>query len=408
VEAPDLFRAWFYELQLTELDRGMLVIEASNESQCRFLQRSCLPALTRAAQAATERLVGVECRVRAAPVAAPAEPLPSKRRTFDTFVVGPENKIAHGAAVVVSQSPGAYNPLLIVGPPGTGKTHLLRAMETSVNSCRAGARVVYWPSLSLAAEVVKCLETGMPEVIREDLSSLDVLLIDDVDELAGKERTLEELFHVYQSMVRAERQVVFTSRVPVDQLLGLGERLTTRLASGLVVTLEPPSFETRCMILTRWAQTEGAEIPEDLTHTLARSFDASIAELITAAQRLISLSQSRGLPLDVALAAEAHGLNPASTPIGAVLQAVSARFDAPRERLATQRPGRKWAMPRDAAVYLSQKLTGLGIDEIGASFGGLTPAQIVEISRRIERERGSDRALSEMLDEIAREAKNAF
>jgi chromosomal replication initiator protein len=405
---PHLFRAWFYDLSLAALDRGTLVIEVDNESQRTFLESICQAALTQAAQAATERLVNVEYCVR--PQVQPAariSALPGQY-TFDNFVVGPESNIAYNAALAVAQDPGsAYNPLLLIGPPGSGKTHLLRAIEAHAGNTAAGSTIRYSTSAEFIHDFVKSFECGMPDAFRAEVCEADILLIDDVEALAGKERTLEELFHIYQAMTRAGRQLVFSSSVPIDQAEGLGERLTTRLMSGLSVTLEPPSLETRCLILTAKAKREGIDLPEEVTRHLGRKFETNVADSLRGLQRAMALSQSKGEAINLAIARQALGEDDTSVPMSRILKAVSTRLEVPEERLANSKSGRKAAVARDAAVYLSRRLTSLGIQEIGSFFGGLTPAQVVEIGRRVERERDADQAFAAVLDEIAQEAKNA-
>lgn len=405
--APQIFRAWFYELDVASLDRGTLVIEVGNEHQRSFLEGAGRSAMTQAAQAATGRLVHLQYRVRAE--AAPCERPPAFDTgcTFDSFVVGPESNLAYNAAMAVAHDPGgAYNPLLIIAQRGTGKTHLLQAIANA--AAQAGGRGAnYFTALEFTARFVKSLECGMPGAFRAEACETDILLIDDVDALKWKERTLEELFHIYQAMACAGRQLVFSASVPIEKAEGLGERLTSRLASGLCATLEPPSFETRCLILSARAQRQGIDLPEEVTHHLARRFEHNVAELLDALRRVVAASQAKGEAIHLPLARHALDEDEAAIPVNTILMAVSARFEVPQERLASGKPGRKLGVARDAAVYLSRRLTSLGVDEIGSFFGGLSPVQVVEIGRRVERERSSDESFAALLDEIAKEAKNA-
>jgi chromosomal replication initiator protein len=173
------------------------------------------------------------------------------------------------------------------------------------------------------------------------------------------------------------------------------------------VALEPPSLETRCLILAAAGRREEVNLPEEVTCYLAGKVESNVGELLAALRRVIAASQSKGGGVDLALAQQALGDDHSMVPIGEVLKAVSARFAVPQDRLASAKPARKSAVARDAAIYLSRRLTPMGVAEIASAFGGLTAAQVVEINRRVERERTADPAFAAVLDEIAQEAKNA-
>lgn len=307
---PALCRGWFRDLAPRELMGGSFAIRARNSAQLAYLTRECTPAFTTAAQRVTGRLLTVqfECDGESAlagssntpPDALLAQPL-DPALSFDSFAVGPCNRLAHAAAVAITQGSGTtYNLLFIHGPPGSGKTHLLQAIAHASGTARA---VCYLSGDQLIMQLMTALETGDQEHLRTQAERLDLLIVDDVDAFAARRQSQEALFHLLNRLSGADRQVIVAAVDPPGKIAGLHERIATRLAAGLVAPLEQPCLDTRLAIVRRQSELRCVPISEEAATVLANRFESPRA-LSEAIVRLDHLSRLRGSPLTIELVKE--------------------------------------------------------------------------------------------------------
>jgi chromosomal replication initiator protein len=412
--APQAARAWFSQLQPGKLTGGVLVVRARNAPQARYLREHCGHYFAQAAQAVTGRLVSVEFQEPAAP---PADS-PSDRSaltlslnpafTFATFVTGPCNRLANAAAMAVAESPGrTYNPLFLYGEPGTGKSHLLHAVCDELSRREAALRLVCISADVFSRELLAADTRGQLDEFRARLRGADALAIDNVDELATRQRSQEELFHTFNALYESQRQIVLAGdRVPAE-LTGIEPRLASRFAAGLAVRLEIPCAETRLAIVLTKARTAGLDLPEPVAQYLAARNVMDVRELEAALTRLDAHSQMRGVPIDLALARQALGEERGSA-VGVpdILKAVADHYSLRPADLQGRGRSRSVARPRQVCMYLARELTDLSLEEIGLHFGGRDHTTVLHASRLIGAERAQDPQLARLLDELGRRLRN--
>jgi chromosomal replication initiator protein len=317
---------------------------------------------------------------QAQPKAAPAEtiqqvtesPTINGRYRFDNFVVGADNRLAHAACMAVAESPArAYNPLFLYGGVGLGKTHLLHAIG---NTCQpAGLNVLYVSSEEFTNDLINAIRTHTTAAFREKYRQVDVLLIDDIQFIAGKESTQEEFFHTFNTLHGQNKQLVISSDRSPKALSTLEERLRSRFEWGLTADIQPPDVETRLAILRTKAERAGREVKADILEMIARKVQSNIRELEGALNRVLAYSDLSGIPLTLELAQQALAdflpqgvdLKPDD-----VLTAVSEAFGVSSERLRGRERSREGALPRQVAMYLLREEGGVSLPQIGEFVGG--------------------------------------
>jgi chromosomal replication initiator protein len=315
---------------------------------------------------------------RPGPVSEAFAPLPLRlnpRYTFETFVVGRSNRLAHAAALAVAEAPGQFhNPLFIYGGVGLGKTHLLQAIGH--RTAGGGCRVLYVSAEQFTNDFVSALRDRRTDEFRARYRSLDVLLIDDIQFIAGKEQTQEEFFHTFNDLYGAGRQVVLSSDRLPSHLHPLEDRLRSRFESGLIVDIQPPEFEERVAILQAKANLHGVEVPVAVLELLAQRFQNNIRELEGSLNRVITYARVNGLPITLEVAARAlQDVFGNVTPRRmvspqAVLEAVSRYYQVPISELQGPRRNREVATPRQIAMYLMREETDCSLGQIGQHLGG--------------------------------------
>lgn len=317
---PHIVRGWFSELKPEGLSGGVIRIVTSNEAQVRYLGRHGRYAFVEAAQAATGRLVSVdfvcpsETEGNAGPVAPPfaggEDGLAlNPDYNFDNFVTGPCNRLAHAASVAVANDPGrAYNPFFVHGPTGMGKTHLLQAICRSVREDQPERRCYYLSCETFINHFMEAVEQGALHQFRYRYRHVDVLVIDDIQFLAERERSQEEFFHTFNTLHQSQRQVILSADCSPVEIPKLEERLVSRFNSGLVALMDRPCLETRMAIVRKKAKLRCIEVPEEVVRVVATRFDANIRDLEGALTRLDAMSQSQGGRIMLDLAREAFDL----------------------------------------------------------------------------------------------------
>jgi chromosomal replication initiator protein len=294
------------------------------------------------------------------------------RYTFSSFVVGNSNRLAHAASLAVAENPAqAYNPLFLYGGVGLGKTHLLHAIG---NMCvDHGLRVLYVTSEDFTNDLINSIRTHTTDLFREKYRRIDILLIDDVQFIAGKESTQEEFFHTFNALHGQNRQLVLSSDRPPRAMVTLEERLRSRFEWGLAADIQPPDIETRMAILRSKAERAGRTVPPDLLELIARRVQSNIRELEGALIRVLALADLSGIPLGVELVESAladmlpknRRIAPAS-----ILDAVAEQFSIDKVKLLGRDRSKEVVLPRQIAMYLMREETNASLPEIGASIGG--------------------------------------
>jgi len=354
---------------------------------------------------------------RPAPVARPAAPAVAPSRPahvthlnpkyrFETFVVGPSNEFAHAAALAAAEAPGqAYNPLFLYGGVGLGKTHLMQAIGHYVLSHNKDLRVVYVSSETFTNDLIRSLGRKSMVEFRALYRSVDVLLVDDIQFVAGKESTQEEFFHTFNALYEAGRQIVISSDRPPKEIPTLEERLRSRFEWGLTADIQPPDFETRTAILRRKAMAENLELPDEVLNYIASQVDSNIRELEGALIKVVATASLRNCPVTLEIAAEAlkdlvRTSQTRPTSIPAIQKAVADYFGVAVEDLLSKRRTRSVTVPRQVAMYLARELTDASLPRIGYEFGGRDHTTVIHACEKIRAEMEMDPSLARAIQEI--------
>jgi chromosomal replication initiator protein len=334
--------------------------------------------------------------------------------TFADFVVASCNRLAHAAAMAVADSPGqTYNPLYLYGGVGLGKTHLIQAIGHAVANANPNLRIAYVSLERFMNELISAIRFGYDKTnaFRERYRSIDVLLIDDVQFIAGKERTQEEFFHTFNALYDRQKQIVLTSDCPPRDIPEIEERLHSRFEWGLIADIEPPDLETRVVIIKRKAEAHGVKLPDDVAMLLARHAKHNIRELEGALIRLLAMSSLRGLPLTRSLAEESfRGVSnePISqeVSISRIQQLVAQHYKLDVENLKARSNVRHFLIPRQVAMYLCKRLAKKSYPEIAKHFGGKHHTTVIHSVEKIEKEMNANGELAGTINRLI-EAVNA-
>jgi chromosomal replication initiator protein len=312
------------------------------------------------------------------------------KSTFETFVVGNNNNFAHAAALAVAQAPGkSYNPLFVYGGVGLGKTHLLHAIGQHVSASKKGARVSYVSSERFTNEYIDAIQNNQLVRFRKRYRQSDVLLIDDIQFLAGKERIQEEFFHTFNALHESHKQIVLTCDRPAGEIQNLEQRLVSRFEWGLVTDLQPPDIETRIAILRKKAKSMGVDLPEEILNFLAQRIRANIRRLEGALTRVTSyaLLTNRKLTIEVVeglLREVLHEEGRFAINIEVIQKRVAEHFDIRLADMTSKRRPENIAFPRQIAMFLSRQMTESSLNTIGEAFGGRDHGTVLHACRLVK------------------------
>jgi len=332
------------------------------------------------------------------------------RYTFKSFVVGGNNRMAHAAALAVAEKPArAYNPLFIYGGVGLGKTHIMQAIGNHILDTGAAPRVWYVSAETFMNEMIYSIKDGSTIAFRNKYRRMDLLLIDDVQFLAGKESTQEEFFHTFNTLYDAHKQIVLTSDRPPKALVDLEERLVSRFEWGLVTDIQPPDFETRVAILRKKAEEDALVIPDEVFHLVAEGVKSNIRELEGSLVKLVAESSVKALPITPDFAREILKdlfKPPAKTiSIEDIKQAVAKHFKMAPETLVGRKRTSAISLPRQVAMYLARLLTNMSLADIGASFGKRDHTTVIHGCDKIGEMVKTDAEFQALVDRISQEIK---
>lgn len=331
----------------------------------------------------------------------------NSKYTFDTFVIGSGNRFAHAASLAVAEAPAkAYNPLFIYGGVGLGKTHLMHAIGHYVLDDNPDAKVVYLTSEKFTNEFINSIRDNKAVEFRNKYRNVDVLLIDDIQFLAGKEQTQEEFFHTFNTLHEESKQIVISSDRPPKEIPTLEDRLRSRFEWGLITDITPPDLETRIAILRKKAKADGlVNIPNEVMMYIANEIDTNIRELEGALIRVVAYSSLVNEDISVELAGEAlkdiiPNARPKAVTILDIQKQVGQHFNIQLEDFAAKKRTRAIAFPRQIAMYLSRELTDFSLPKIGSEFGGRDHSTVIHAHEKIRTMLKDDEALQQDIKDI--------
>lgn len=325
--------------------------------------------------------------------------------TFDTFVVGNCNQFAHAAAQAVAETPAkAYNPLFLYGGVGLGKTHLMQAIGHTIKSKWKEIRLAYMSSEQFTNEMINSIHYNRMVSFHDKYRSVDVLLMDDIQFIAGKEQTQEEFFHTFNTLYEGQKQVVISSDCPPKEIPGLEERLRSRFAWGLTADLQAPDLETKRAILAKKSKIQGITLPDDVSDFVARKIKSSIRDLEGALTRLLAYSSLMGTPVSISMAQQVLknlvDLEERRVSIENIQRTVCREFGISLPQLKAKDNSRGISYPRQIAMFLAKEMTPASLPQIGREFGGKHHTTVLHSIKKIGELRESDRDLNRLLNKL--------
>jgi chromosomal replication initiator protein len=328
------------------------------------------------------------------------------RYTFESFVVGSCNQFAHAAARAVAESPSkAYNPLFLYGGVGLGKTHLMQAVGHAIKKNWKEMRLAYVSSERFTNEVINSLRYDRMFSFREKYRNVDVLLMDDIEFIAGKERTQEEFFHTFNALYEAQKQVVISSDCPPKEIPGLEDRLRSRFAWGLTADLQSPDLETKVAILAKKADAQGVKLPDSVGLFIATKIKSSVRDLEGALTRLVAYCSLTGAEISLPMAQQVLknlvDLEERRVSIENIQRAVCQEFGLSVSQLKAKNNSRAVAYPRQVAMFLAKEMTTASLPQIGREFGGKHHTTVLHSINKISEQRQNDRELNRLINKLS-------
>ncbi len=410
-----IYDIWFKPLEIISFDGTKVEISAS-EFVKRIIEQKFMSDLTDAFKSVMGfdieiSLVDPNAVAKAAATAqasggAGSTSLSIEKNTFETFVVGSSNKFAHAAAQAVAATPGAaYNPLFIYGNSGLGKTHLLCAISNEIKSKNPNADIIFTRGEDFVSLIVDGIKEKTMKEIHNKYRNCDVLLVDDIQFIAGKESTQEEFFHTFNALTQDGKQIVLASdRAPKDIEI-LDERLRNRFEWGLIADIQPPDIETRMAIIQRKADTLGLELPPDVVQFIAEKIKANIRQLEGAVKKINALVNIEGSLINIAMAQNAirdimTDSRPVSSIVSNIISETSRTFGVPQADIISKKKDAKTARARQVAIYIVREITDLTQKEISEYFGGRDRTTILYSVETIAKDSANDPSLKKTIDKI--------
>jgi len=410
---PANARKWFDDLVLLHFSGGMLRIGCPDEAAVQYLRDNCKSAFTQAAQQVTGYLVSVEFDL--CPHSRRLHPDKSDQTylklhpdyTFENFVVGPSNRLAHASCVAVSQSLGnTYNPLFLYGNSGLGKTHLLHAVCFEARKRYAHASIRYLNCEEFVNSFIRAIEQGNLVGFQSRFRNVDALVIDDVQFLREREQSQEEFFHTFNALYNNGKQIILSADSPPGKIPSLEERLISRFNWGLVARIDPPSYETRVAIVQKKAHLRGLKISEEVAEYVASKVRSNIRELEGALTSLYAYSITTGEEITLGLAKRALdgqiGLTPKHISITDIIEVVTSHFDVRLADLQSKRRNQSITEPRQICMYLARNLTRHSLEEIGGHLGGRDHTTVLHACNKISQAEKNDPKMHALLSELTR------
>ena len=409
----ETYNLWFAAIRAKSLEGDCLTLEVANDFCEVWLEKNYLDLVREKLLLSSGRALQVKFEVGRAQAITPSPPDPGKpkaktepeateraanhrevtfnpRYTFDSFVVGNNNHFAHSAALAVAQNPGkSYHPLFLYGGVGLGKTHLLHAIGQHVASHKKSAPVVYLSSEKFTNEFIDAIQNNQFVKFRKKYSQTDVLLIDDIQFLAGKERIQEEFFHTFNALHEAHKQLVLTCDRPPNEIQNLEQRMVSRFEWGLSTDLQPPDVETRVAILRKKEKLMGVHLPDEILNFIANRIRTNIRRLEGALTRVASYASLTGKSLTIDMVENLlrevlHEEGRFSISIDVIQKKVADHFDIRLADMTSKRRPENIAFPRQVAMFLSRQMTESSLNTIGEAFGGRDHGTVLHACRLVK------------------------
>jgi len=418
------FENWLKNIRPLSLERGVFTIGVPNEFVRDWLERRYAGLIRETVKRIVDRDVTVrfvvspvESAQRATERKRPSrratsslsdefEPLPlNPKYTFENFVVGSCNRFAHAAAMAVAKGDTKYNPLFIYGGVGLGKTHLMQAIGHYVQKNRPNVRVAYISGETFVQHVVMAIREDKTAALRRRYRNMDLWLVDDIQFIAGKERTEVEFFHTFNALRETGKQIVMSSDRPPKDLRLIDDRLRSRFEAGLVADLKPPDLETRIAILQKKAEMEGEDVPDEVIVYIAERVRTNIRVLEGALTRVLAYSSLTGMPVTLELAKEclrdySLGDEERRVTIEDIQRVVCEHFGITLEELVGKRRSKDVVIPRQVGMYLARELTDASLPEIGQKFGGRDHATVLHACNKIREELDRNKELATVVNDL--------
>ena len=417
------FETWIKPLRASEVSDGTVTIEVPSTLFRDWLNDNYVDALEEEFSRHHDQPVILTIAVNAAapavaaaapagrPARQPEAPTLIPRYTFENFVVGASNQFAHAACVAVANRPADhYNPLFIYGGVGLGKTHLVNAVGHRLIERNPGQKVVYTTFESFMNQLIGSLRRDRMNEFKSHFRNIDVLILDDIQFIAGKERTQEEFFHTFNSLYENHKQIILTSDRFPKEIPNLEDRLRNRFEWGLTADIQPPDIETRIAILCKKAEEEEIDLPQEVANFLATNIWSNVRELEGSLTRLGAFASLTKVEITIDLAKEVlrHTLrdNEKQVTVRNIQKAICDHFDVKISDLKSKRRTKNLALARQMAMYLCRKFTSTSFPAIGAEFGGRDHSTVIHASKTIEQKTVTDPTIKATVDSLVRQLKN--
>ena len=415
------FETWLKPLRALSLDNSQLLLEAPNAFIEDWVREHYLEQLMAVVARLATPETSVAIRKSAREVKLAIEPVYTFRNNvlspedtylnpkyqFEHYVVGPGNRFAHAASLAVAQSPAkAYNPLFVYGGVGLGKTHLLQAIGHLAKKAAPSLNVFYGSCEKFTNQLIDAIQNQTTLRFRNKYRKVDILLLDDIQFLAGKESTQEEFFHTFNTLYDAHKQIVVSSDSSPKEIPGLEERLISRFEWGLVTDIQPPDLETRIAILRKKAEKEAVPIPAEVIDFLAAKIRCNVRELEGSLIRLVAYASLVGTPITIALAEEslkdlfAHNQATRHVSVDLIQRKVCEYFDLSVSDMKIKKRTKTVVFPRQVAMFLARELTECSLPEIGEFFGGRDHTTVLHAINVVENHRKTDINLQKLLAQL--------
>jgi chromosomal replication initiator protein len=420
-----VFETWFKPMKFISFEKDILKLGVPNSFFKKWIEKRYLAVIIENVESFLNKTVLIdlvviedfpsddrEAQERGAFVS-PLEGVLNPRYTFDNFVVGPSNRFAHAASIAVAESPAkAYNPLFIYGGVGLGKTHLMQAIGHLIAYTRPTLKTTYITTEKFMNEMILSLQEKKIQNFREKYRNIDILLVDDVQFLSGKESTQEEFFHTFNTLYESNKQIVISCDRPPKDIPTLEERLISRFEWGLITDIQPPDIETRIAILKKKSELNNFEISSEIAYFIASKFTSNIRELEGALVKVIAfskLNQLKNLSVDLVkeilkdiITGEKKEIS-----VDLIQKIVAENFNLNPSDLKAKKRTANLVFPRQLAMYLSRELTDLSLPEIGKNFGGRDHSTIIHAYNSINKKIEKDKKTVEILNKLREKITNA-
>lgn len=427
---PTLCRRWFGDIKVLGVVQGSVKIQVDEPVQLKYLQRCCTQQFSDAVQTITGRLLtvtfvgnnefaslggetvfgdsvsGASGSVSGGSSSMEDDMFISPDYTFDGFVIGQGNRLAHAASVAVSDNPGhVYNPLFIHGGVGLGKTHLLQSICQTVMNVNPSMRIYYVSCNGFMTQFLEAVQSGEMSSFRNKFRAFDMLVIDDIHDLSKRDQTQEEFFHTFNTLFHTKKQIILSSDASPSEIPDLEERLVSRFSCGLVVCVEKPGFETRVEIVKKKGALRHVDIPDDVATYIANKIDTNIRELEGAIIKLQSVSLLDGAPINLEMAKLALGGSgsPGTSrhvSIQDIHDVVTGFYGTKLTDLLSKKRTKSITVPRQVGMWLARKHTRFSLEEIGGYFGGRDHTTVMHAIKTTDQKLASDAIFTKDIEKL--------